>query len=205
MFQGIMEPTNWTKFKPNLQPSLLSALKLAKNLPSSNVGIYCQDKSARICFADLEKTNAKVELVLSDETKYQKLTAQDPAKDYQKNISNWYSRHKSSLKSVSEDVSSWLVPSQVSTPHLRALIKNHKSGSPVRLTFSSVGTANRNLSTLLDTIYLKPSLPSFSPRRLTDTKQAALFLESVNQHILDNNIKDKPTIFALDVKTSSHL
>ena len=40
----------------------------------------------------------------------------------------------------------------------------------------------------------------FSPRRLTDTKQAALFLDSVNKHIWENNIKEKPTIYALDVK-----
>ena len=53
---------------------------------------------------------------------------------------------------------------------------------------------------MLDTTYLKPSLPSFSPRRLTDTKAAALFLESVNNHIWENSIQEKPTIYALDVE-----
>jgi hypothetical protein len=34
----------------------------------------------------------------------------------------------------------------------------------VNLTFSSIGTVNRNLSTFLDNLYLKPNIPSFSPR-----------------------------------------
>ena len=79
------------------------------------------------------------------------------------------------------------------------MIKNHKQGCPVRLTFSSVGTVTRNLSTMLDTIYLKPNIAAYSPRRLQNTNEAALFLEAVNKHIWDNNIQYKPTIYAMDV------
>ena len=46
---------------------------------------------------------------------------------------------------------------------------------------------------------MKPSIATFSPRRLTDTKAAAIFLESVNVHIWENNIQDKPILYALDV------
>ena len=63
-----------------------------------------------------------------------------------------------------------------------------------------MGTSTRNLSTMLDTTYLKPTLSTFSPRKLSETKEAALFLESINNHIWDNNIQEKPTIYALDVK-----
>merc|ERR1711867_13464 len=66
-------------------------------------------------------------------------------------------------------------------------------------TFSSVGTVTRNLSTMLDTIYLKPTLPTFCPRRLTDTRETARFLQKVNQYLWDNNIQDKPTIYSMDV------
>ena len=59
-----MNPSNWTTFESNLPTNLLSALKLSKSLPSSNVGIYIQDKSARICFAALDKTNAKLESMI---------------------------------------------------------------------------------------------------------------------------------------------
>ena len=194
-----MNPSNWTKYEPNLPPDLRRAFKECKNLPLSNVGIYLQDKSSRICFANLSKTNEKVDKVLSDADKYQNISTIDPATSYQVIISRWYSSSKSSLKSVSEDLTSWICPSKVSTPHLRIMLKNHKQGCPVRLTFSSVGTVTRNLSTMLDTIYLKPTLPTFCPRRLTDTRETARFLQKVNQYLWDNNIQDKPTIYSMDV------
>ena len=98
IYHGIMDPTKWTTFKLNLPANLLSALKLSKSLQSSNVEIFIQDKSSRICFPDLQKSNDKVESVLSDETKYQKIGPHDPAQQFQPKISSWYSKHKSSLK-----------------------------------------------------------------------------------------------------------
>ena len=62
-----------------------------------------------------------------------------------------------------------------------------------------VGTVTRNLSSMLDTVYLKPSIPTYCPRRLGDTREVLLFLESVNEYIWQNNITTKPVIFALDV------
>ena len=126
-----MDPSNWTKFQSNLPANLRSALKLARTLPSLNVGIFLQDKSSRVCFADLEKTNSKVDKVLSDNTKYLKLGLQDPAHNYQKKIKTWYSKSKASLKSLSPDLSFWISPTQVTTPHLRSLIKTHKPECPV--------------------------------------------------------------------------
>ena len=137
-----MNPSNWTKYETNLPPDLRRAFKECKNLPLSNVGIYLQDKSSRICFANLSKTNEKVDKVLSDADKYQNISTIDPATSYQVIISRWYSSSKSSLKSVSEDLTSWICPSKVSNPHLRIMLKNHKQGCPVRLTFSSVGTVH---------------------------------------------------------------
>lgn len=95
--------------------------------------------------------------------------------------------------------SSAMVYAYVSTPHLRVLVKTHKPGCPVRLTFSSIGTVTRNLSTFLDVKYLKPSIQAFSPRRLLDTKAAALFIEDVNKNIWENNKQQKPIVYALDV------
>ena len=136
---------------------------------------------------------------MADFSKYLKLGTIDPAQEYQKEVANWYSKYKSSLASCNQDVTSFLLPQTVATPHLRVLLKNHKPGCPVRLTFSSVGTVTRNLSTFLDNVYLKPSLPTISSRRLQDTKEAALFIEFVNKHIWENNIVEKPSIYALDV------
>jgi len=199
VYKKIMDPLNWSSYMPNLSVNLVNALREAKSLSSVNIGIYLQDKSARICFADLEKTNAKVDLVLADISRYLKLGVIDPAQDYQKEVANWYSKFKSSLVSCKQDVTSFLLPQKVATPHLRVLLKKHKPGCPVRLTFSSVGTVTRNLSTFLDNMYLKPSLPIISSRRLQDTKEAALFIETVNKHIWDNDIVEKPSIYALDV------
>ena len=199
VYKKIMDPLNWSKYNNNLSSNLIFALREAKSLPEQNIGIYLQDKSARICFANLEETNRKVEQVLSDSSKYVRLGDVDPAQEYQKEVSAWYRKYKPTLKSAKEDVSNFLLPANVATPHLRVLLKNHKPGCPVRLTFSSVGTVTRNLSTFLDTLYLKPCLQSFSPRRLADTKQTALFVESINKHIWDNDIQEKPTIYALDV------
>ena len=97
-------------------------------------------------------------------------------------------------------MSDWLLPSTVATPHLQILVKTHKQNNPVRLTFSSIGTATRNLSSLIDYIYLKPAIQNFSPRRLQDTREAAIFINEINKYIWDNNIEDKPIIFALDVE-----
>ena len=60
--------------------------------------------------------------------------------------------------------------------------------------------ATRNLSSLIDYIYLKPAIQNFSPRRLQDTREAAIFINEINKYIWDNNIEDKPIIFALDVE-----
>ena len=70
LYRSIMDPSNWNRYHANLSIPLREALKQAKLLPSINIGIYMQDKSARICFADLEKTNLKVDQVLSDTNKY---------------------------------------------------------------------------------------------------------------------------------------
>ena len=95
-----------------------------------------------------KKTNKKVELVLSDSSKYKKLDM-DTAQTYQSKIKDWYSRNKPVLSSIKEDISQFLLPEDVSTPHLKVLIKTHKTDCPVRLTFSSVGSATRNLSSTL--------------------------------------------------------
>ena len=78
VYRNVMDPSNWTEFKPNLSPNLRKSVKCSKNLPTSNVGIYLQDKSSRICFANLAKTNDKVEKILSDTSKYEKLGVEDP-------------------------------------------------------------------------------------------------------------------------------
>ena len=78
--------------------------------------------------------------------------------------------------------------------------KTHKPGNNVRLTFSSKGSCTQNLSSVLDHVYLKPTVTSdLCKRRLEDTRDALMFIESINNHLLDKNIEDKPYIYALDV------
>ena len=175
-------------------------MKIAKTLPSQGIGVYCQDKSSRICFASLEKTNAKVEEVLSDTDKYKKLSS-DHAVPYQAVIRSWYSSSKSCLKSIEDDISSFLTPQNVSTPTLKVMVKTHKSGCPVRLTFSSVGSTTSNLSSALDHAYLKPTVTSgLCKRRLGDTRDALKFIENINNFLWENNIEDRPTIFSMDIQ-----
>ena len=105
-----------------------------------------------MCYRPLSKTNEKVELLLSDSTKYKKL-ALDMAVPYQSNIKSWYQKFKPVLSSITEDISNFLLPDTVKIPHLKVLIKTHKEGSPVRITFSSIGSVTSNLSMLkLDSI-----------------------------------------------------
>ena len=194
-----MNPQNWYKYEQNLSRDLRQAIFTAKSLLSQGVGIYLQDRSSRICFAFLELTNKKVDFVLAEQTKYKKLSS-DMAVSYQQIIKSWYERSKPLLKSIPEDISSFLLPSDVSTPHLKAMIKTHKPGNNVRLTFSSRGSCTQNLSSVLDHVYLKPTVTSdLCSRRLGDTRDALLFIESINNHLWDNNIEDKPYIYALDV------
>ena len=194
-----MQPSNWYKYQSNLPTSLRKAFSVARSLPRQDVGIYCQDKSSRICFASLSKTNQKVEQVLADSSKYRKLRS-DQAMMYQPKIKSWYRRYKQVLHSIPEDISEFLVPEKVATPHLKVLIKTHKPNCPVRLTFSSIGSTTSNLSTTLDHTYLKPTVTSgLCKRRLGDTRDALLFLEQINSYLWENNIQSKPTIFSMDV------
>ena len=148
VYSSIMHPSNWYHYQSNLDTELKRAISISRSLPTSGIGVYCQDKSSRICFASLEKTNQKVEQVLSDETKYKKVDV-DMAVPYQDKIKAWYTRSKPFLKSIPDDISKFLVPEQVSTPHLKVMIKTHKPNCPVRLTFSSIGSATSHLSTSL--------------------------------------------------------
>ena len=106
LYSSIMQPRTWFKYKPNLSADLRQAIALAKTLPANGIGIYCQDKSSRICFASLNKTNQKVEAVLSDNTKYKKLPS-DQAVPYQAKIRTWYSASKKHLKSIPDDLSTF--------------------------------------------------------------------------------------------------
>ena len=157
IYATVMNPAFWFTYQPNLPADLRQAISHAKLLPNSNIGIYSQDKSSRICFASLSKTNEKVEQVLADTTKYKKLP-KDMALDYQPKIKSWYRRFKKSLSVVEDDITKFLLPEQVATPHLKVMIKTHKVGCPVRLTFSSIGSTTSNLSKLLDHAYLKPTV-----------------------------------------------
>ena len=195
-----MQPKNWYKNSSNLSPLLRRALSTAKLLPSQEIGIYTQDKSSRICFASLSETNTKVEAVLSDASKYKALR-KDMAVSYQPKIKAWYRKYKSVLCEIPDDVSDYLLPEFVATPHLKVMIKTHKKNCPVRLTFSSQGSATSHLSTVLDYIYLKPTVEAgFCSRRLGDTRDALVFIEKLNDYLWDNNIQSKPIIFAMDVK-----
>ena len=199
LYLSIMQPKNWYKFQQNLSPELRQAISLVRNLPDQDIGTYCQDKSARICFASLSKTNEKVEMVLSDESKYEKLPV-DMARSYQSKIKHWYQKHKAVLKSIPDDITNFISPEAVSTPHLKVLVKTHKPGCPVRITFSSIGSSTSNLSTTLDHSYLKPIINNgLCSRRLGDTRDALLFVENVNDYLWKNDITDRPTIFAMDV------
>ena len=199
IYSTVMNPSFWYTYQPNLSVAQRQAMAIARTLPSKDVGIYSQDKSSRICFASLSKTNEKVEMVLADSSKYKKLS-KDMATTYQPKIKSWYAKYKKTLSSIPDDVSKYLLPSDVATPHLKVLIKTHKVGCPVRLTFSSIGSVTSHLSTLLDHVYLKPIVNSgLCKRRLGDTRDALLFIETLNNHLWSNSIQEKPTIFAMDI------
>jgi len=103
IYSTVMDPRNWYKYPSNLSPTLRRALLSARTLPSQGVGIYLQDKSSRICFASLPKTNEKVEMVLSDGSKYKKLS-KDMAVLYQPKIRSWYRKYKKVLSKIPDDI-----------------------------------------------------------------------------------------------------
>ena len=113
VYTSIMQPKNWYQYNSNLNPDQKKAVSLSRCLPSQGVGIYCQDKSSRICFASLANTNQKVENLLSDGSKYKKLDS-DHSSIYQPKIADWYRKYKPALKSIQEDIGKFLVPENVS-------------------------------------------------------------------------------------------
>ena len=99
IYSTVMNPSFWYTYQPNLSVAQRQAMAIARTLPSKDVGIYSQDKSSRICFASLSKTNEKVEMVLADSSKYKKLS-KDMATTYQPKIKSWYAKYKKTLSSI---------------------------------------------------------------------------------------------------------
>ena len=89
IYSSVMSPANWYKYQSNLSTNLRKSFSAAKSLPKEGIGIYCQDKSSRIVFASLPKTNNKVEAVLADTSKYKRLRS-DKSKYFQAKIKTWY-------------------------------------------------------------------------------------------------------------------
>jgi hypothetical protein len=90
VYFSIMQPKNWYKYQPNVDPELRKAIFLSKSEFTANT---IPAESALLAWINL-----KVEQVLSE--KYKKL-AHDNAQLYQPKIRGWYKRYNPVLQMTS--------------------------------------------------------------------------------------------------------
>ena len=198
--RAVISTENFAAFSSNISSAESNAFKEMRILKQKGYPVFLQDKSSRFVIAERVAVKKKVDLDLSDMTKYETID-EDDSQDILLQIATWWRRNKQHLSVVDEDLSSWLVNPESKAGKLKVLIKTHKPDNPVREVFSLCGQSVQNLSSFLQFSYLGPIINSGVLKwRLKDTKEFIHFLHDVNDEIKQRQIKSTISICTLDIK-----
>ena len=198
--RAVISTENFAAFSSNISSAESKAFKELRILKQQGYPVFLQDKSSRFVIADRDVVKLKVDLDLSDVSKYETIP-EDDSKDILLKITSWWRRNKQHLSVVDEDISSWLVNPESKAGKLKVLIKSHKQNNPVREIFSVCGQSVQNLSSFLQFSYLGPIINSGLLKwRLRDTKELIKFLHDVNDQIKLDKITSPISICTLDIK-----
>ena len=162
--------------------------ELARN---QDIVVKQSDKCKGLVVLDKEDYQRKVENILGDSEKYEKL-AKNPVPQVEaktKQVFKQVSRGKLPDKTVEE-----LTPMHSRTPLFYGLPKDHKPAVPLRPVVSGSGGPTEKTACLLETI-LKQLL-SFVPTHLWDTKD---FLTRVLDHCNSQPLSEADIFFSIDV------
>ena len=196
----LLSSNNFVKFPSNISAQESKAFKELRLLKNEGVSVFLQDKSSRFVFAKREIIESKVEADMSDTARYAKID-EDDTDAILKQIQSWYKKRKKNLSEVDVDISNWLINKDAKPGKLKALLKTHKAGLPVREVFSVCSQAVENLSSFIQFCYLGPIVNSGVLRwRLKDTTDLIKFIHSVNDHLIENRISSRISICSIDIK-----
>ena len=196
----LLSSNNFVKFPSNISAQESKAFKELRLLKNEGVSVFLQDKSSRFVLAKREIIESKVEADMSDTARYAKID-EDDTDAILKQIQSWYKKRKKNLSEVDVDISNWLINKDAKPGKLKALLKTHKAGLPVREVFSVCSQAVENLSSFIQFCYLGPIVNSGVLRwRLKDTTDLIKFIHSVNDHLIENRISSRISICSIDIK-----
>ena len=196
----ILSSYNFAKFPSNISAAESKAFKELRLLKNEGVSVFLQDKSSRFVVAKREIIEAKVEADMSDSTRYAKI-GEDDTDNILKQIEEWYKKRKKNLSEVDVDISDWLINKDAKPGKLKALLKTHKAGLPVREVFSVCSQPVENLSSFLQFSYLGPIVNSGVLKwRLKDTTDLIKFIHSVNDNLRENKVSTMISVCSIDIK-----
>ena len=196
---SLLSPSNFQHFPSNISSEEAKAFTELRQLKAQGVSVFLQDKSSRFVLANQHIIAEKVDADLSD-PRYARLEVND-VQDILKQVDEWYLRYKSHLSGVDSDIRNWLVNEKSKPGKLKALLKTHKPGLPVREVFSVCSQPVEHLSALLQHCYLGPIVNSGRLKwRLKDTTHLIQFLHTVNDYIVENRINSPLSICSVDIK-----
>ena len=176
------------------------ALKELRNLKQTGFSVFLQDKSSRFVIAKKDLIEDKVDMDLDDSTRYTKLE-EDDTHAILLQIESWWSRNKSHLTTLDEDISNWLINPDSKPGKMKVLLKTHKPNLPVREVFSVCSQPVERLSSFPQHSYLGPIVNSGNLQwRLRDTKEFIQFIHSFNDHIRDLKITTPISLCSVDIK-----
>ena len=173
-----------SKVTPNIPLRFKKAYKKLKN--DKDLHITRADKSNTLVIMDMNAYNGKMNMLLSDETTYEKLRSNPLEKE-----NSLFNRKIKSLLKGHDELIKKFIKTNATLPYLYGIIKTHKQNNPVRPIVSSVGSASYELSKWLVT-ELSPILgtvSSFSVKNNID------FIEKLKS----SNINYKFKLISFDV------
>ena len=196
----VLSPAGFSNFLPNISSNESSALKEIRLLKQQGFSVFLQDKASRFVIAKRAVIEDKVDVDLDDSTRYTKLEEDDTG-DILLKIVSWWSKSKSHLTTVDEDILNWLVNPEAKAGKLKVLLKTHKPNLPVREVFSVCSQPVENLSAFLQYSYLGPIVNSGVLKwRLRDTKEFIQFVHGFNDFIRENKISSPLSLCTVDIK-----
>jgi hypothetical protein len=182
----------YLKYKPRFKHLLTKEhLDALKRLRDNDSIIVCKpDKGAGIVLMDRTDYTSKMEVILSDNSKFQKMEREkDKTKPIEKAISKVLCQMK--MKGII-DASTFerLHPTGTTIPRLYGLPKVHKPGVPLRPILDMFNSPYHSLAKWLVSL-LEPIRKELAPHSLKDTFQ---FIESIKDLKLDGR-----QMYSLDV------
>lgn len=178
-----------TKLHNVIKNDILATIKFKKEFRHAVV-IVSSDKSNKTVICNREQYDDKVDDIIRDENKYQKITRyKDPIKNSEKNICKFVDKIRD-LNMISSECHKVLKPKNSNPGFMYFTIKTHKPEKPLRPIITAYGTPNFNLSKYLGKIL----------NQLTNNNNRVKNSAEVISRLKNTTIKQEQCLLSFDIK-----